>query len=179
MERFLCLGVKEIHRCAMRRAGSRMQRRRKRTDQPLRPRNRRVTRRSDLGRTLFTAGVFALLSMIFAPKAHYGYRLIFSAEATSHCVLSIDGKRWVRGTPGRNSGDNHAEDRSRSSRTAPVGLARDRRNRRDRPLLSIRAVALFERIFGILPRLTIRLAFLPTSLSKPRFDGDLRSVAQK
>jgi hypothetical protein len=112
-----------------------------RTDQPLRPRNRRVTRRSDLGRTLFTAGVFALLSMIFAPKAHYGYRLIFSAEATSHCVLSIDGKRWVRGTPGRNSGDNHAEDRSRSSRTAPVGLARDRRNRRDRPLLSIRAVA--------------------------------------
>ena len=66
-----------------------MQRRRKRTDQPLRPRNRRVTRRSDLGRTLFTAGVFALLSMIFAPKAHYGYRLIFSAEATSIAFFQL------------------------------------------------------------------------------------------
>jgi hypothetical protein len=39
--------------------------------------------RTRLGPVLFTAGVFALLAMIYVPKAYYGYRLIFSQEDTT------------------------------------------------------------------------------------------------
>src|SRR5262249_47798616 len=39
--------------------------------------------RTRLGPVLLTAGVFALLAMIYVPKAYYGYRLIFSQEDTT------------------------------------------------------------------------------------------------
>ena len=40
-------------------------------------------------RTLLTAGIFALLSMVYVPKAHYGYRLIFSQEDTSVALFQL------------------------------------------------------------------------------------------
>jgi hypothetical protein len=43
----------------------------------------RTPQKSLLGRTLFIAGVFALLAMIYVPTPHRGYRLIFSQGDTS------------------------------------------------------------------------------------------------
>src|SRR5215831_13439994 len=45
--------------------------------------------RTRLGPVLFTAGVFALLALIYVPKAYYGYRLIFSQEDTSIAFFQL------------------------------------------------------------------------------------------
>ena len=42
-----------------------------------------------LRRTLFTAGVFALLAMIYVPTPHQGYRLIFSQRDTSIAFFQL------------------------------------------------------------------------------------------
>jgi len=45
--------------------------------------------RTRLGPVLFTAGVFALLALIYVPKAYYGYRLIFSQGDTSIAFFQL------------------------------------------------------------------------------------------
>jgi hypothetical protein len=42
-----------------------------------------------LRRTLLTAGVFALLAMVYVPTPHRGYRLIFSSEDTSIAFFQL------------------------------------------------------------------------------------------
>src|SRR6266478_1809056 len=42
-----------------------------------------------LRRTLLTAGVFALLAMIYVPTPHRGYRLIFSSDDTSIAFFQL------------------------------------------------------------------------------------------
>jgi len=42
-----------------------------------------------IGRTLLTAGVFALLAMIYVPTPHRGYRLIFSSDDTSIALFQL------------------------------------------------------------------------------------------
>ena len=45
--------------------------------------------RVKIGRTLLTAGVFALLAMIYVPTPHRGYRLIFSSDDTSIALFQL------------------------------------------------------------------------------------------